>query len=82
MNIQLYETNLTCLLNKVQFLNLKMIRLLKESIALTHLSNFMKENKKNTIFSINLVDPNSKKKGGEVRLRVCLDRTYFVETEN
>ena len=42
----------------------------------------MKENKKNTIFSINLVDPNSKKKGGEVRLRVCLDRTYFVETEN
>ena len=61
MSIQLYETNLTCLLNRVQFLNLKMIRLLKESVVLTHLSNFMKEKKKNTIFCINPVDPDYKK---------------------
>ena len=37
----------------------------------------MKENKKNTIFSINLVDPNSKKKGGEVRLRFESERQLW-----
>ena len=39
-----------------------MIRLLKGSFVSTHLSNFMKEKKKNTIFCINPVDPDYKKK--------------------
>ena len=56
---------MTRLLNRLQFLNLKMIRLLKGSIVLTHLSNFMKE-KKNTIFCINPVDPDYKKKKKQI----------------
>ena len=50
MSIQLYGTNKTRLLNRLQFLILKMIRLLKGSIVLTHLSNFMKEKKKIQFF--------------------------------
>jgi len=46
MSIQLYRMNMTRLLNRLQFLNLKMIYLLKGSIVLYHLSNFMKEKKK------------------------------------
>ena len=52
---------MTRLLNRLQFLHLKMICLLKGSVVSTHLSNFMKE-KKNTIFCINPVDPDYKKK--------------------
>ena len=66
MSIQLYGTNMTRLLNRLQFLNLKMIRLLKGSIVLTHLSKFMKEKKKNTIFCINPVDPDYKKKKKQI----------------
>ena len=47
---------MTRLLNRLQFLHLKMIRLLKGSVISTNLSNFMKEKKKNTIFCINPID--------------------------
>ena len=41
---------MTRLLNRLQFLHLKMIRLLKGSVVLAHLSNFMEEKKKIQFF--------------------------------